>query len=325
MLRGQSIEKVSLDSIEEARNRIRKSVTLNSTLIQNTRLNQLYSTSIKIKHEGLQHTGSFKLRGAANKMSYLAEIGSDSVVVTASAGNHAIGLSYMGNQLGIPVHVFMANNAPKVKIDTCRNLGATVHLHGQLYDDAYEQAKQFNEKHEGIYVHPVADHYVVSGQGTIGLEVLEQVPDVEQVVVPIGGGGLISGIATALKSINPHIKVVGIQAENSNAFYRSIQEGHRVKLDNAQTIADGMSLKDPEPYLLEMVTDWVDSIETVTEEGLYRSIKQLLIDGKILVEGAGAATYAAVLEGKVDLNLKTVLISSGSNIDHERLMQALNV
>jgi threonine dehydratase len=219
--------------------------------------------------------------------------------------------------------MFTTEKTPQIKINTCRNMGANVVVHGQNYDDAYIEAKRLSEKHQYVYIHPVADCEVIAGQGTIGLEILEEVPDIEQVIVPIGGGGLISGIAIAIKSVKPDVKIIGVQPEGSKVYYESFKKGTLTNIPSSATVADGLSLKNPEPYLFELMKKWVDDIIFVKESTIKEAINEFLFFGKLLVEGSGAVTLASIIENQVDKQKKTVILASGSNIDKLKVMESI--
>lgn len=322
---GQNLEIPTINDIKEADKRIKNKTNISTKIITSEILNMKYGFPIYIKPEGLQPTGSFKIRGALNKILKAKEDDLRNHYITASAGNHAIGLAYSSLLLGVKSSVVVSEKTPQIKISTCEKLGAEVIVHGENYDEAYKQAQKISIEKSYYYIHPVADCEIVAGQGTIGLEILEEMPDIEQVIVPIGGGGLISGIAIAIKSLKPEIKVIGVQPERSNVYYKSWKKGQLVKIEKSNTIADGLSLKQPEKYLFNMINHWVDEIVTVKEDTIEKSIKDFLFLGKVLVEGSGAVTLASILENKVNTDKKLVLIGSGSNIDEQRFKEVLKI
>ncbi|CEI80490.1 L-threonine dehydratase catabolic TdcB [Oceanobacillus oncorhynchi] len=321
---GQSLENPTINDIKKAETRIKKYVDVSTKVITSEILNMKYGFPIYIKPEGLQPTGSFKIRGALNKILKAKEDGQVSHCITASAGNHAISLASSSLLLGLKSTVVMSEQTPQIKILTCERLGAEVIIHGENYDEAYKEAQKISSEKNYYYIHPVADCEIVAGQGTIGLEILEEMPDIDQVIVPIGGGGLISGIAIALKSLKPEMKVIGVQPEKSNAYYKSWKRSYLVNIEKPNTIADGLSLKQPEKYLFNMMKHWVDDIVTVKEDTIEKAIKEFLFLGKLLIEGAGAVTLASIIESKINIEKKTVLIGSGSNIDEQRFKALLN-
>lgn len=272
--------------------------------------------NVYIKAENLQLTGAFKLRGAFNKISSLTPEERERGVIACSAGNHAQGIAYSATKLGIRSIICMPAGAPLSKVEATRNYGAEVVLVPGVYDDAAAEATRLVEEKGYTFAHPFNDEYVMAGQGTIGLEILEQLPDVDQVVVPIGGGGLIAGIACAIKSLKPSCKVIGVQAAGAASMYTSRREGHPVTLPSVSTIADGIAVKRPGDLTFEMVQKYVDEIVTVKEDEIATAILALMEDQKTVAEGAGATTIAAVMFGKVNAtDKKTVCVVSGGNID----------
>lgn len=322
-LRGQRLEPATWADVQAAYRRISQRFGP-SPLFTNEFLKGSLGERVLLKAESLLPTGAFKLRGAYNKISCLREAGEVTSVVTASSGNHALGVSLASRWLGITATVCVPRTTPEVKKSNCRSLGAEVVEAGEIYDEAYAKAKELCEQHAMYYVHPVADTDVVAGQGTIAMEILKQKEDVEQIVVPLGGGGLVSGIAFAAKQIKPSVRVVAVQAAGSPLFYRSLQEGKPVDLETVSTIADGMASKKVEPYLWGMVQEYVDDVVVVAESSIAEAVRTALLEGKLLLEGAGAAATAAVLEGQVSHELNTVVIASGANIDPALLTRILN-
>lgn len=323
LLRGQRLEPLTMKDVDIAMTRIRRVITP-SPMLSIEPLNLYLKHVIYTKAESLQPSGSFKLRGAYNKIASIQKQQEKASVITASSGNHALSVSLSARWLGQHAIVVVPESAPMMKKDMCRALGAEVIERGRTYDDAYLLAQSLAEKGDANYVHPVADTDVVAGQGTIALEVIEQLPDVEQVVIPIGGGGLASGISFVMKTMKPDVKIVGVQPEGSPAFYESLKKGRLVELREVNTIADGLSCKKIEPYLLDMISRWVDDVVLVSEVAIKRAIRVGLLYGKLLLEGAGAASLAAVLEDLLDLKMKTVIIASGSNIDKQLFTDVIN-
>ncbi|MBP1933608.1 threonine ammonia-lyase [Ammoniphilus resinae] len=319
----QRLDPVTLGDIQKAKERLRNVITP-SPVVSMELLNMKIKQNLYFKAESLLPVGSFKLRGAYNKIAAISEEKSGFEVITASAGNHAMGVSYACKILNQKATVVVPKTAPKIKKETCQALGATVIEYGENYNDAYSKAREIEKEYGTRYVHPVADTEVIAGQGTIGLEIMEQLPDVQQVIVPLGGGGLAVGIAAAVKSINPKIRVIAIQPSGSAVFYQTIKEKKTVVLDQVNTIADGLSNKKAEPFLLDQILQWVDDVYMVQEESIKRAIVLQLMYGKILVEGAGAAPLAAVIEDQIDCRVPTVLVSTGSNIDSGMLRDLLD-
>jgi threonine dehydratase len=275
---------------------------------------RLSGSRVYLKYENLQRTGSFKVRGAIYKVSKLARTVRG--VVTASAGNHAQGVSYAASVYGLKAVIVMPSTASISKIEATRGYGAEVVLHGSNYNEAESRALEIAREKGYEFIHPFDDLDVIAGQGTIGFEILEDVPDVEAVVVPIGGGGLISGIASVVKRHRPGIKVVGVEPENAPKFAASIREGRIVEVDVKPTIADGLAVKRPGKLAFEVVSELVDDVVTVSEEEIAEAMYLLLERGKVLAEGAGAASLAAVLSGKTGLRGgKLVALVSGGNVD----------
>ena len=279
--------------------------------------------NIYIKAENLQMTGAFKIRGAYNKINSLTPEQAAKGVIACSAGNHAQGIAYSATKLGIRSIICMPAGAPISKIEATKNYGAEVVLVPGVYDDAAAKANKLAEENGYIFAHPFNDPYVIAGQGTIGLEILEQLPDVEQVVVPIGGGGLISGIATAIKSLKPSCKVIGVQAAGAASMFQSVNDNEIIELKSVSTIADGIAVKKPGTLTFDLVRRYVDEIVTVKEDEIASAILALMEGQKTVAEGAGATTVAAVMFGKVDSTKKTVCVVSGGNIDVNMLSRII--
>jgi threonine dehydratase len=271
---------------------------------------------VALKAENLQRTGSFKIRGALSKLAALGD-GCSAGVITASAGNHGQALAYAARARGVGCEVFMPETAPIAKVDAARALGATIHLLGASLDEALAAAFERAEAAGLAFVHPFDDPAVVAGQGTIGLELLRQVPDLAAVVIPVGGGGLASGIAVAVKSERPDVRVIGVQVENCAPFPASLAAGEPVAAKSALTIADGIAVKRPGGLTLELVRRWVDDIVLVSEDDVGEAMVFLLERTKLVVEGAGAVGAAAVLGGELGLPGEgtTIVILSGGNVD----------
>lgn len=274
------------------------------------------ASGIWLKTENLQVTGSFKLRGAYYKMSQLAEEEKAKGVIACSAGNHAQGVALAAAKNGISAVICIPDSAPISKIEATRSYGAEVELVKGTYDDAYARAVELQKQQGRTFIHPFDDENVIAGQGTIGLEILDQMPDVENVIVPIGGGGLISGVAFAIKSLRPQCKVYGVQAANAPSMLRSIQKGKQITLEAVSTFADGIAVKHPGDLTFELVRKYVDGIVDVSEDEIASTILALIERQKMIAEGAGAVSVAAAMHGKIDLKgKKTVCLLSGGNID----------
>ena len=262
---------------------------------------------IYLKCENRQKTGSFKIRGASNKIAAMVERGETCPVVASSAGNHAQGVAYAASKLGIPATIVMPKAAPIAKVQATEGYGAKVVLHGDCYDDAYAKAMEICKEEGAAFLHPYNDPDVIAGQGTLGLEILSDLPYVDIIVVPAGGGGLLSGVAAAVKQINPRVKVYGVQAEGADAIARSYAEKKHITTDYASTIADGIAVKAPGDLTVELINQYADGVN---------AILLLMERSKQIVEPAGATPLAAVLSGKIDVKGKRVVcVMSGGNID----------
>lgn len=280
---------------------------------------------VYLKPECLQLTGSFKLRGAYFKISQLSEEEKAKGVIACSAGNHAQGVALGATAMGVKSLICLPEGAPISKVEATRKLGADVMLVPGVYDDAYQMALQLRDERGYSFVHPFDDENVIAGQGTIGLELLEQLPDLDAVVVPVGGGGLISGVAFAIKSLNPHVKIYGVQAEGAPSMVNSIHDHTIERLTNVSTIADGIAVKEPGKLTFDTCSSYVDEIVTVTEDEICAAILKLIESEKMVAEGAGATSVAAVMFNKVPVKgKKTVCIVSGGNIDVTILNRVIN-
>ncbi len=282
----------------------------------------LYAPKLKpgaelyLKTENLQVTGSFKVRGAYYKMTKLTEEEKSRGVIACSAGNHAQGVALAAQRNGIKAVICLPDGAPISKVEATRSYGAEICLVKGVYDDAYQKALSLRDEKGYTFIHPFNDPDVIAGQGTIALELAEQVPDMDAVIVPIGGGGLISGVAFTLKSLNPNIKVYGVQAAGAPSMLNSIHDEHIEKLDSVFTIADGIAVKEPGDLTYDICSKYVDEIVTVTDDEISAAILALMEQHKLVTEGAGAVAVAAAMFGKVDLKgKKTVCLLSGGNID----------
>lgn len=269
-----------------------------------------------LKTENLQLTGSFKLRGAYYKISQLTDEEKSRGVIACSAGNHAQGVALGATRNGIKSIICLPAGAPISKVEATKRFGAEVVLVPGVYDDAYAKAIELRDEHGYTFVHPFDDEKVIAGQGSIGLEILEQLPDVEAVVVPVGGGGLIAGVAFTIKTLRPDVKVYGVQAQGAPSMKQSIEDGRRCRLDSVTTIADGIAVKEPGTLTYELVKKYVDDIVTVTDDETAAAILALMERQKVVAEGAGAVSVAAVMANKLPIAGKKVLcIVSGGNID----------
>ena len=271
---------------------------------------------IILKTENLQVTGSFKVRGAAYKISQLSDEEKARGVIACSAGNHAQGVALAATKAGAKSLICLPDNAPISKIEATKKYGADVCLVPGVYDDAYNKALELRDSEGYTFVHPFNDEDVIAGQGTIGLEILEQVPDVDAVIVPVGGGGLISGVAYAIKALNPNVKVYGVQASGAPSMVKSVKEGKIKKLASVTTIADGIAVKEPGDLTFDLVSQYVDELVTVTDDEVAAAILALIEQQKLCAEGAGAVSVAAAMFNKVPVaGKKVVCLVSGGNID----------
>lgn len=304
---------VTLDKIYHAAY-VLKSVARKTDLIKATSLST--EGDLYLKTENLQVTGSFKVRGAYYKMSQLTEEEKKKGVIASSAGNHAQGVALAAKENGIPCVICMPDGAPISKVEATKSYGAKVCLVKGAYDDAYDYACELQEKEGYAFIHPFNDPEVVAGQGTIGLEILDQMPDVDVVLVPVGGGGLISGIAYVIKSLRPECKVYGVQAAGAPSMEQSVKKQEAITLDSVSTFADGIAVKHPGDLTYELVSRYVDGIVTVTDDETACAVLALMEKQKLVTEGAGAVSVAAAMFGKIDLKgKKVVCLLSGGNID----------
>jgi threonine dehydratase len=304
---------VTLDKIYHAAF-VLKDVSRKTDMIYAPRLTS--DCQVHLKTENLQVTGSFKVRGAYYKISQLSEEQKAAGIIACSAGNHAQGVALAATRMGAKSVVCMPDGAPISKVEATKRLGAEVCLVPGTYDDAYAYACKLQQETGATFIHPFDDDEVIAGQGTIGLEILDQLPDVDAVVVPIGGGGLISGVATAIKSLNPKVKVYGVQAEHAASMVESHNTGSQITLDKVDTFADGIAVKHPGDNTFAICEKYVDEVVTVSEDEIAAAILSLIEKQKLIAEGAGAVSVAAVLFGKVPVKGKKVCcLISGGNID----------
>jgi len=306
---------VTAQDVQRARAAI-GDVTRHTPVLPSATLTERLGGDVVLKAESLQRTGSFKIRGALNKLATLGD-GCRGGVVCGSAGNHAQALAFAARERGVACEVYMPDGAPIAKIEATEALGARVREAGASVDECVEAARAHAAQAGMAFVHPFDDPDVVAGQGTLGLELLTDVPDLATVVVPIGGGGLASGVAIAIKSARPEVRIVGVQAETFAAFPASLAAGHPVTIDPALTIADGIAVKRPGELTLALIRDWVDEVVVVAEDDVAEAMVLLLEKAKLVVEGAGAVGVAALLGGKVApaATGTTCVILSGGNVD----------
>ena len=304
---------LTLDKVYYARY-VLKQVIRETDVIHAPKINP--EADIYLKTENLQITGSFKVRGAYYRMSQLSDEEKTRGVIACSAGNHAQGVALAAAKNGIKSLICLPDGAPISKVEATKSYGAEVNLVKGVYDDAYAEALRLRDEKGYTFIHPFDDENVIAGQGTIGLELLEQIPDMDAVIVPIGGGGLISGVAFAIKSLNPKIKVYGVQAAGAPSMYNSVKDGEIERLESVSTIADGIAVKEPGENTFKYVSEYVDDIVTVTDDEISAAILALMEQHKLVTEGAGAVPVAAAMFNKVPVKgKKTVCLLSGGNID----------
>lgn len=305
-----------LNNVIEARDRIADGI-VHTPCVPALAFSETVPARLFLKLENLQRTGSFKDRGALNRLLDLTPEQRERGVVTASAGNHAQAVAYHAGRLGIPASVVMPEHTPLIKITNTRRYGARIAQHGATLNDAMVEARRIEQEQGLTLVHPYDDDLVIFGQGTIGLELLEQVPDLTHVIVPIGGGGLISGIATVLKERMPHVRIVGVEADAAASAVASLEAGHVVHIETSETIADGIAVKRIGDRTFPLLEKYVDDIVTVSEEQIAWAVHLLIERQKLVAEGAGAVPLAALVSEKLFLrrNDVAVMVISGGNID----------
>jgi threonine dehydratase len=294
--------------------------------VESAALSELTGATVYCKQEHLQRTGSFKERGARNALAQLSPEQARRGVIAASAGNHALGLAWHGRSLGIPVTVVMPRFAPLVKVARCRKFGAKVILHGDTFDEARREADRLSKAEQLSYVHPFDDPHVIAGQGTLAFEILEQVPDADAILVPVGGGGLLAGVATVLRALKPDLEVIGVEPANAACFAAALAAETPVKVATRFTLADGLAVAEAGQHTLAIAQPLVSRVVEVGEEALALAMLRLAELEKCIIEGAGAAGLAALLSGQLpDLRgRRVVLLLTGGNIDplaHSRVIE----
>ena len=307
---------IPLQKIKEAQKRI-EDVAVNTPFSYAPYLSELAGCNVYLKKENLQITGAFKLRGAYNKIATLTPQQRECGVVAASAGNHAQGVAYSAAAFDTKAVIIMPESTPLTKIDGVKHFGAEVILAGSNYDEAYAYAKKYGEKNHLTFVHPFEDEEVMAGQGSVALEILDKCNELDAVLIPVGGGGLIAGMASAIKAINPDVKVIGVSAKGAPAFKNSFDLKRAIDTTSVRTIADGIAVRDTSSVTLEHALECVDEIISVDDEEIASAILFLLEKQKLVVEGAGAVGVAALLHHKLDyLKSKNVaVVLSGGNMD----------
>lgn len=313
---------LNLTDVEKAAE-ILKGVSKKTELMYSSIFSNESGNEIYLKPENLQVTGAFKIRGAYNKISRLSEAEKKRGVIASSAGNHAQGVAYAAQKLGIKATIVMPKTTPLIKVAATKSYGANVVLHGDYYDEAYARAKELQEENNYVFVHPFDDLDVIAGQGTIGLEILEDLKDVDCIIVPVGGGGLISGIAAAAKSINPEVKIIGVEPEGAKAMKKSMEKNTVISLDTVKTIAEGVAVKTPGDITFEIIKDYVDEIITVSDFDIMEAFLVVLEKQKLIAETSGVLPLAA-LKKINDKNKKIVCVISGGNIDVVTISSMIN-
>jgi threonine dehydratase len=311
---------ISIDAFRQAHEHVREHAH-HTPLMGSRSLSEASGFNAVLKAESFQRTGSYKIRGPLNKLAHMDEAEKRAGVICSSAGNHAQGVALAAALHGVRAVVVMAENATPSKIEATRAYGAEVVLHGSIWDEANERALELVEKQGLTYIHPFDDLDLITGQGTLGLEIYDDLPTVDTVVVPIGGGGLISGVSTVLKSLNPMIRIIGVESSGAPAMKRSVEAGQRVELDQVDCVIDGLTVKRVGGRTLEIVRHNVDEIVTLPDEKIFEALLWTLARTKVVVEGAAAAPVAAVLNGLVeaDPGSTVVCVLSGGNINLDQL------
>lgn len=315
---------VTLADVQAARTRL-VGLVLDTPVVPATRLSEQTGAGVFLKAECMQRSGAFKVRGAFNRLLTMPEAERARGVIAQSAGNHAQGVALAARHLGIPAVIVMPEHAPLTKVVATRALGAEVILFGDTFDASSEKAAELREARGLTPVHPFDDPHVIAGQGTLGMELLDELPEVDVVVVPIGGGGLISGIAVAMKALRPAVRIVGVQAARNDAVAQSFAQKTAVTIAGGRSLADGLAVKKPGRLTLPLIQQYVDEIVTVTEDELASGIAHAAMHAKLVTEGAGAAGLAALLAGKVAVQPGQTVVTPlcGGNIDANILARVL--
>lgn len=307
---------VTLKDIEEAKKRLEK-VILPTPADLSASASKLMESEIFFKFENTQKTGSFKFRGAYNKISQLTDVEKKRGVICSSAGNHAQGVALSASLAKVKATIVMPETAPLAKVTATKNYGAEVVQFGEIYDDAFEKSQELAKENGFVFIPPYEDEKIIAGQGTLGIEICSQVPSVDTIVIPIGGGGLISGIAVAAKAINPKIKIIGVQSSQAPGMYELYHnKSPSTAPRRISTIADGIAIKKPSKVMLDnFISKYVDEVVTVTDDEIAEAIVFLLERAKTVTEGSGAAAWSAVMNRTLGIGKKTCVVLSGGNID----------
>lgn len=311
-----------IENVKKARKKI-KDIVVKTPIIHSKLFSDISNNTVYMKCENLQLTGSYKLRGALNKIKGLTEYEKSKGVVCSSAGNHAQGVAYASNLIGVDATIVMPKTTPYLKIQATKNYGSNVVLEGSCYDDAYNEAKRIEKRDNKVFIHPFNDMDIIYGQGTIALEILEDIPNIDYIICPIGGGGLISGISLVAKGINPNIKIIGVQSEGADAMAQSFKNNKLTSLDKVNTIADGIAVKTPGNKTFEIVMEYVDEIITVSDTEIVDTFLLLTEKHKLVAEASGVVSLAALKKLNVT-NKNICSIISGGNIDMITISTLLN-
>jgi len=317
-----SNQKIALPRITSAHKKIQPHIR-KTPLELSPQLSEKTGSEVYLKLENWQKTGSFKIRGALNKMLSLSSEEKQKGIITASAGNHGLGVAHAAKMLGIQGKIVVPENASLAKIKALQNYALELLKQGRDYDEAEEVAWQIQKREDLTFIHAFSDPEIIAGQGTIALEILEELPETETIIVPIGGGGLIAGIAIAAKSINSKLKVVGVQSEASPAMFNSVQAARCVETPIEETIADGLAGRFVAEFTLELTQKYVDEVVLVSENGIKEAIKLMIENEHMLIEGAAAVGIAALLEKKIKTHGKIVVTLTGRNIHSQVLKEIL--
>lgn len=320
------MKKVTLEMIKEARKTIADIIDI-TPIIESPKMNEKTGANVFLKCENLQKTGSFKIRGACNKIANLTQEEKDKGVIASSAGNHAQGVALGAKMNGIEATIVMPSTAPLAKVNATKGYGANVVLSGLVYDDAYAKAVEIQKETGATFLHPFDDEYVIAGQGTISLEIFEQLQNVDTIVCPIGGGGIISGVAVAAKAINPNVKIVGVQTSNIPSMKASLENKKVTSAFNDVTMADGIAVKTPGDLTFNTIKDLIDEIIVVDEEEIAQAMVFLIEYQKVIAEGAGAVSTAAIWSGKYQpkKDENVVCIISGGNVDINTMYRIIDM
>lgn len=316
------LEEDHLKNIQRAAENL-KPILLDTPLIRSDFFSEEYSCNVYLKPENLQRTGSFKIRGAYNKIANLTKEERNHGVISSSAGNHAQGVAYSAKEKGIPATIVMPNVTPLLKVDATKAFGAKVILHGDVYDEAYRHAMELSEREGYTFIHPFDDYDVICGQGTIGLEIMKELPDIDEILVPIGGGGLIAGIALAIKTLKPSVKIIGVVPMGAMAMKISVEEGQVTRLASLKTVAEGVAVKQPGNLTFAITKKYVDDIIAVSEKEIMEAVLLVIEKHKMVAETAGAIPLAG-LRKRAKKGKNIVCLITGGNIDVLTISEIIN-